>query len=363
MDSFKEQFEAFAKAEDVSGLSETIEELGVNVKKLQEQKQPKEELTMKKFLEQDKLKSTYDLIASGEKNARLVFDINMKTNVLRSSVTDHTLAYRLTDVGQQATQATVVANQFRQRGVPANNNGVIRYVDQETVTRNAAMRAEAAQYPESAIEWKEYTQKIEKLADSIPFSHEMITDVDFVEEELRQLMDVNIAILEDNQVVTGTGVSPQLDSLGTRSTANIYDLINSVKVKISNGFEKKYMPNKAIMNPLDFDEMISTKDANDNYVQPPFVVSANGNMVVNGVEIIQSPSVAANTMYVGDFRWGSYYTSENLTVEIGWVNDQFVKDLFTLKAYKRTALLIRNVDQTAFYKVADIDAALANITS
>ena len=372
-ESFKTRMDEFAQELDVPGIKEAVDNLAIDLKKVRENT-PQKQVTMKEALQNENIKAQMEKLSKGNKNESLTLFLDTKTNVLRSSVTDHTLAFRLSDIGHEAYQGTVIAQQFRQASIGANNNGTIRYVDEATVTRNAATRAEAAAYPESAIVWQEYNLPIEKMADSIPFSYEMMNDVDFVQSELRRLLEVNMAILEDNQVYDGDGVTPNLKGVYTSATAftdttpklqntSIYDLINILKTKISNGKESKYIANKVLMNPADVLTMMSTKDANDNYVQPPFVTSPAGNMIVNGVEVIETPSVTANTLLIGDFRWGTYYTSDVFEIEMGWVNDQFTKDLMTMKARKRAALLVRTIDATAFYKVADITTALANLTA
>jgi len=44
---------------------------------------------------------------------------------------------------------------------------------------------------------------------------------------------------------------------------------------------------------------------------------------------------------------------------MGFIANQFINDMMTIKARKRTALLVRNVDLNAFAKVTDIPAAIA----
>ena len=80
-----------------------------------------------------------------------------------------------------------------------------------------------------------------------------------------------------------------------------------------------------------------------------------------GMRIIASGQVTANTMVVGDFRYGTIYDLEDFTIEMGWVNDQFIKNCFTILAEQRLALLIRTGDETAFRKVTNITTALADL--
>ena len=52
--------------------------------------------------------------------------------------------------------------------------------------------------------------------------------------------------------------------------------------------------------------------------------------------------VTANTMVVGDFRYGTIYELEDTTVEMGWINDQFIKNSFTILAEARFGTAYQN---------------------
>ena len=362
-DQFKEKMDAIAETNDISGMKTSIEEMAVNIKKLREAG-PQKKASLRDMLveKHDTLKA----LKAGSKSHSL--ELEVKTNVLRSSITDGTTALRLTDIGQLAHRGLVMADLFRPATIGKGAGGSIRYTDQKATTNNAATISEAGEFPESVITWQEYNLSIEKIGDTIPVSQEMLDDVDWVDNEIRKLLEINCSIVEDTQLYSGDGNTPNYYGVQSSATAfaettpkkddmSIYDLIRSVKTKMTSQKESKYMPDYCLMNETDIDVMQSKKDANFNYVQPPWV-SQNG-MLIGGVQIVSSPVVTAGEMLMGDFRFGTYYRSDAYTVELGFVASQFKYDLMTLKARKRGALLIRNVDKDAFWKVTDIDAAIA----
>jgi len=397
LNTFKKSLPDFASKEDVQTLITKYEteakENGIlkemqsaidEIKDIAE----KQGLAMQKIVERKDQKKSLDeiigehadslkVLAKGNKNFTLELEVS-KTNVLRTSVTDHTLAYRLPEVGQQAYRGLLMRSLFRSQPVGPNSGGVIRYVDQSTVTRNAAEKAEAAAYPESAIAWTEYSLPIEKVTDSIPVSYEMFNDVAFVSGELDRLMNINLPLRVDSQLYSGDGVTPNIKGIYTSAAtytagaagitgANIYDLIIKMQEDIASGKESKYMPNVALVNYTDWNEILTTKATDGHYLKPEWaeINSANGvnNIMVNGIQVLPSSLVTANTMLVGDFNWATIYTLDSIMVEMGWVNDQFTKDLFTIKAKERLALLHRTVDANAFKKCTDIDAALVTLAS
>lgn len=373
-EQFKAEAANFAEKSDIKKLSDAIEASTLEMKKLREGR--KDQKTFRQILE-DNVENLKKLQSRELKSLNL----DLKADVLRSSITSDTMSFRLPDVGQSAFRRVTIPQIVRSVTVGPNNHGVIRYFDQSTVTRNAAARAEIVAAPESALAWTEYNLALEKLLDSIPVSHEAMTDVDFIEGEIRRFLDVNMMLKEEQQLFSGTGVAPEWEGLysvyatdytqaiaaadkaanGGVVDASIADLIMFVATKITNGFSGKFMPNFVLLNPADALKLKLKKDVNNNYIIPPFM-SADGKQI-NGMTVVESSLVTANTLLVGDGNWATYYQQEGFSLELGWVTTQFTSDMMTLKARKRGNLLVRSVDQTAFYKVTDIATRLTDITA
>lgn len=313
----------------------------------------------------------------GQKTVKIIVP-TQKTLVTRAGLANSTLGMFLPDVGQIATMDTVMRPLFRQGRVSPNSNGIIRYIDQNTISRGAAFVAEGAQKPESAITWIQRTFQVEKLADSIPVTKEAWADIDFIQSEISRLLEVNLQLKEDDALYDGDGVSPNIKGIYTYApvfdtvaydadvtmpkfvTPNIYDLIAVLRAVIMLNKGKKYNPRTVLMNPMDTLRYKLLKDAEGRYLLPPFI-SADGT-VIDGVRVIESSQVTADTLVIGDFRYGTIYDLEDVEVSMGWVNDQFIKNTFTILAEKRLGLLVRNVDLDAFRKVTSIAAAITAIT-
>jgi len=359
------KFEALGLSEDaISGLTKAVEEQGIEMRKLFDEK-----INAPKTLSEELNEKADEIrkIASGELRS---LKLELKTDVTRALVSGTTQAMRLTGVGQIQTQNNVIAGLFRQATVGANSNGVIRYVDQAARTNNAASVAEGAVKPESAISWIEKSLTIEKVADTIPVTMEAFNDVDFISSEIRRLLEVNLALTEDALLWSGNGATPNIEGIYTIADtytpvaaaiadASIYDLI--VKVQASIAGATKYQPRTVVMNQVDVTNMKLKKDDNNNYVLPPFV-SADGN-IVNGAVVVTSNTVTADTMLVGDFDYATLYRLGGVTIDMGWIDKQFVENMMTLRAEYREALLVRSVDEGAFNKVTGIAAALVTLAS
>lgn len=375
-DQLKTQLEDFAKSSDITEVSEKIDtkidEAIVEMKKLaktQEESKPKtlrEQITEK----HDDLKTALE--------GKTKFVMDLKTNVTSTSITSDSQGVYLPGFNQEAFRGMVFEQYFQRFPLPANHHGTVYYVDQTTVTRNAANKSEANAAPESALAWTQRSLAMGKILDSIPLTHEAMLDIDQLVAEVEMFISNNIRLHSDQQMWNGDGNAPNWKGIYTYSTdftqviaagagvdsvddANVYDLIATIATYIANGKESKYDANVAFMNPRDILKGRMVKDANGNYIIPPFV-SRDGNQVA-GTIIVPSAAITANTMSMGDSRHVRFYDVEGLSLEYGLDSDDFTKDLITLKGRKRGNLLLKTLDATAFYKVTDVTQRIIDITA
>ena len=378
--SANDAIEAFKKEnkESLDGHQKTIDELvksletqGAEMTKLKEKGAA---ATVGKTIE-EVLKDNKEQIekSAKEKGHEANFTVT-KANFVRAGVANSTQALRIDSIGQLAHRAFTLRNLFNIIPVGEGSNGVVRYSDWDEATkvRAAAMVAEGGTFPESTAAFEEFTLDLKKIGDTIPISEEALYDIPRFARELDNFLSVNVALIEDDQLYDGDGTGNNLSGVYTTaeeyvaaasgiSDASIYDLIVKMSEDMTSGKRSKYMPNFALMNIVDINKMKLKKDANENYIMPPFVT--DGGQVVDGITIIQSAAVTADTMLIGDGRYGSIYEVEGYNISTGHSGTQFVEDLVTLKAKKREGLLIRDADRGAFKKETGIAAALVTLAS
>lgn len=296
----------------------------------------------------------------------------VKANFVAGSVVNNTDALRLSDIGQLAHRKLSIWESLPKLPVPKDANGTVRYSDWDEATkvRAAATILEGGTFPESTAAFQEYSISLEKIGDTIPISEESLYDRARFAAELRLFLETNVNLIADQQVYDGNGTSPNLNGFFTTATtfvaaasaitdASIYDLFVKVKEAMTAGKNSKVMPNVAYMNIVDINKYKLKKDANNNYVMPPFV-DQSGNRI-DGITVIESNAVTANTMVMADNRFIRVYEEPGMQVSTGLVADQFKQDLITLKARRRANVLVRQADRIAVYKVTDIGAALTTL--
>jgi hypothetical protein len=355
------------KADTIDTLTKAVEKQGIELQKFISGKGGSENKSIAQMLEEKK--EELKALASGDKNRTIKMVV--KAPVLRASVTNSTQAMRLDDIGQVAYRGLTLSSLFRQRPVAPNSNGVIRYTDQSAPTRAAAAVAENNAFPESTFPWQEYTLNLQKIGDQVPVSVEAFNDVDYIAGEIQALLEINVRLKEDQDLWNANGVAPNIrgifDYAQTYSAPdlnlddpNLYDLIVKVQESINSGRESKFRANTAIVSYADFNALLIKKAVDGHYVRPEWAqLLPDGTANVNGIKVIPHALPTAGTMLVGDFNWAEQFNMGDVEIEMGFIANQFINDMMTIKARKRTALLVRNVNLNAFIKVTDIAAAIS----
>ena len=356
-----------ALASDVT-LKEEVVRLAAELKAFKEAPKENEKISLK-----DELKSNKETLKSIAKGSNE--EIQLKALSARSTITGNQMAYDLPDIGQLATRKLSMYDVFPKLQIGAGNtNGTIRYYDwdENTIARASAAVAEGAVFPESTAKFKIGTITLQKIGDTLPITEEFFEDEQMFAAELGMFLDTNVKLEIDRQLMLGDGTGNTLTGLVASvpafapvasgiTDASIYDLIIKVSEAITNTGGAKYSPDIVLMNIVDINKMKLKKDANKNYVMPPFV-SRDGQQV-GSINVIESNITPANTCVLGDRRFGKIYEMGDVVISKGLVNAQFTADELTLKARKRIAFLVRSADKGAFKAVTSISAALTTLAT
>lgn len=328
-----------------------------------------------------KFETIYDVVKANEVNIQKsakdkgkTFEFVIKADAVRASVVGNPNALDLPSIGQLATRKLTVYDAFQKVPVGKDNNGVIRYVDWDEATkvRAAAAIAEVGAFPEATAKWATYTLALQKVGVQIPMSEEFVNDSAMFAAEVQTFLQNDVLLKIDTDLINASGVAPNIAGLLTQvgtftavasgiTDANIYDLIVKVYESISAAGGSKYSPNLALMNIVDINKMKLKKDANFNYIMPPFATVGGQN--VDGISILECNAVTANSMIIGDSNYGKIYEEPGFYVATGYDGADWSTDMMTMKARKRLNLLIRTVDQTGWKKVTSISAALTTLAT
>lgn len=388
MKSLQESLAAFKKAEDIDReikvVSDKVDEMGFSELKaeVEELKQAGETIglelqKMREKVDTEKEKSIYAMLKeNAEKLEKLETDkaggVKIIKSVTASNFTDDTNAFRVPGVAEIQRGFPYLRDLFTVVNLGNNTHGSVAYMEQEAVTSNASNVAEGgSSSTQSEISWVEKTLGSKRIHDSIKVSKNQIKDVDFVMGEVNRLLDRNMRLKENSQLLSGLGTGNEIKGITNYAQAfatagisvqapNLNDLARKTALQIRTNSLDKFVPNYHVASPIDIDTLRDEKDELNQYV---FRSWAEGAPVrLGGVTTVENSLVSSNTLLTGDFSMGTIYVWDGLVIEMGYIDDDFVRGYVTLSAYLRENLLVRDNEAEAFVWVPSISDAKNAIT-
>jgi len=205
-----------------------------------------------------------------------------------------------------------------------------------------------------------------KIAAHEILTTESVQDIVGLQSIATDLLKKKHDLKRQNGILFGDGISPNpkgateygrvfvpgamADKFSLGET-NIMDVINACIVDISTTHnfadEEPYIANLALMNTVDFFlELVSAKDADGHPLYPS--ASLFNRVVIGGVLIIPKEEIPAGKLFVADL--GTYRVSNYIpySVKIGWINDQFITNQFTMVGESRFHAFVKKHDEQVF---------------
>lgn len=219
----------------------------------------------------------------------------------------------------------------------------------------------------------EKTRAMAKISAKLPLTAELLEDAEYVASALRMKMQEKAMLFVDKECYSGDGndsTQPNhlygivghataynittTGSTGTVEKANIGDLVNDAILQAELSEQRGL--NVVWMNPKDFARFRKAKDADGQYL---FVKDVNGNYTINGLSVVRSTAVTANTMTLADTGKIQLWWKRNPEIKFSQMNGtDFVDDNYTAVMFLRNQVVVEGPDKTAIIHVADIDAAI-----
>lgn len=226
--------------------------------------------------------------------------------------------------------------------VPTTSNAY-EFTREASFTNNAAETAEGVAKPETDLTFELTTVNIRTIAHWIKASKQILADAPAVAAYIDRRMLYGVDKKEDTQLLNGDGTGQSID--GMTNTGNYVaftpvsgdtaiDSLNRAKYAI---IANEYSPTGIILNPADWGAIERLKTSDNAYVVgDPF-----GTIIPTmwGLPVTVSNAMTATKFHMADYEEGyDYLTREGTTVEMGFVNDDFTKNLVTIRGEKRSAL-------------------------
>lgn len=232
-------------------------------------------------------------------------------------------------------------------GKGSTTSNSVEFMRQTGFVNAAAMVAEGDKKPQSNITFDMLDAKVRVIAHWVKASRQILDDVG----QLRTLIDgelrYGVALTEENQLLSGDGTGQNLHGLIPQATA--YEVARNVAgdtrfdtlLHAIEQAEVAELPASGIiLNTSDWYAMLGIKDGDGNYI--------SGGPLANVPERIwRLPIVWTNAMTKGNFLVGAFetaatiYDREQTTIEFGYENDDFTRNLVTVLGEERLALAVK----------------------
>lgn len=224
----------------------------------------------------------------------------------------------------------------------------------------APWNAAAGEKPIFDFDFDAATSPVEWIAGLVRVPRQMLDDVTWLESFLRANMLKALYKAENNQILNGTGVSPQL--LGLMPQAEAYDGSYTVFVEqlvdaAAQVNDNEHDANYILLNNRDAVKIALNKaSGSGEYDLPPGTIGyVNGQLSIAGLRVVTLPTsqLAAGEFLVGDFNAAQLVTRLNPEIRFFEQDkDNVAKNMITIRIEERVALA--TFFQNAFVKKATV---------
>jgi HK97 family phage major capsid protein len=189
---------------------------------------------------------------------------------------------------------------------------------------------------------------VQKIGTYFRISEEMLADTPQLTSYLSARAPEKLLEVEDTQILSGTGVAPQLSGIITDSadfaaggfanaieSANEFDVLTVAMNQLS---LSNYQANYIMINPTDFHKILLLKDSNNNYLKEQWYQGLEPR--INGVPVVLSTAITSDKYLIGNFSVGTQlWVRDNVSVEFFREDGTNVRDGFvTCRVMERVAL-------------------------
>lgn len=223
----------------------------------------------------------------------------------------------------------------------------------------AGMTAEGAEKNQTDFDLVERSSEVKKISAYIKVSKEMLADIAFMRGEINNELMELVQLKLDEQILLGDGTGSNLTGIdlnatpwaagsfaGTIPSANNTDVLRVAIAQIATlNFEANYI----VLNPQDCAALELTKTQTAEYTYP-INLTYGMPKTIYGVPVIENNLIPAGTFYVGDFSKSNLRVREDMNIQVGYVNDDFTKNLITILCEARAAHFVKVNHYGAFVK-------------
>lgn len=234
-------------------------------------------------------------------------------------------------------------------GTSSDSVRFIRHVATERAAASQASRGAAKDYLK--VSFEPDTVPVETIAVLSKVTEQDIDDaprlVGFINGEMR----LDVKTEEERQLLWGNGASGELNGLFNQGIeefdrAAVDDtIIDTIRRMRTDLRKRRVVPNFVAIDPLDWEVVETSKGTDDRYIWG-MITDLRGPRIwslrVVETDAMTNPDTLQRRLLVGDgIRGATLYDRHDVRLAVGYVDDDFARNLRTLRAEERIALGVK----------------------
>jgi hypothetical protein len=243
-----------------------------------------------------------------------------------------------------------------------------------------AFVAEGGVKPQIDFKWENRYADPKKVAAYEVLSTEVVQDIQRILTTAREYLSKKHDLFKVDAIYFGDASSAEIPKGATEYgrtfsadgmalgvvNPNFMDIVNACITDIytTTNFvdEAPYMANVCMINPTDFYlQLVSAKDENGLPLYPQ--AGLFNQVTIGGVTIKPWIKIPAGKIFVADMKKYNVSNYIPFAISIGWINNQFITNQFTMLGESRFFAYVKKLDEQAFLydDLAVIETAIAKV--
>lgn len=228
------------------------------------------------------------------------------------------------------------------------DSSAITYMRETGFTNNAAPQAnQGDKKAQSDITFDRKTENVETIAHFIKVAKQILNDASMLASSIDQRLMYGLKLKEEQQLLNGDGLNGNLHGIIPQATAfsnpaaavTKYTIIDQMRLAMLQAILAEYPASGHVLNPIDWATMELLKDNEGRYIigQP----QGETNPTLWRLPVVETQAIAPTKFLTGAFNMAAQiFDAEDASIEVGFENDDFTRNLLTILCEERLALAV-----------------------
>ncbi|GLK68103.1 phage major capsid protein [Hansschlegelia plantiphila] len=245
------------------------------------------------------------------------------------------------------------------------DSNAVEYVRETGFQNMTAPVAEGDLKPQSDLSFDLQTTPVRTLAHWVLASKQVLSDIPQLQSYVDQRLRYGLTYVEEMQLLAGNGAGQNLNGLIPQATAYgfaAYSKAADTKIdRLRRAMLQmriaEYRASAIVMNPIDWTDIVLTKDSIGQYVWSDPTVNNGQNLW--GLPVVDTNAMATGKFLVGAFNMAAQiFDREDASVEVSTEDsDNFRRNMVTILGEERLALAVFRPQSFVYGNLVDGNAS------